>query len=104
MSTRRGPGFSGKNAVDISVLLERVLDKNHISEDMNFKIISERFSDVVGTLVEPHVSLVKLEKRTLVLKAANSVWRSELFMQKNAIIAKCNALLGRPFIQSVRLV
>ncbi|WP_304246708.1 DciA family protein [Fibrobacter succinogenes] len=45
---------------------------------------------------------MKLDKRTLVLKAASSAWRSELFLQKKAIIDRCNTLLGEPFIQAIR--
>ncbi|MCQ2062191.1 MAG: DUF721 domain-containing protein [Fibrobacter sp.] len=99
---RRTKSSTGGRVVDIAVLLERVLDSNHIAEDMNFKTLSERFSEVVGEAVLPHVKPVKLDKRTLVLKADSSAWKAELFMQKNAIIDKCNSLLGRPFVRAVR--
>lgn len=101
---RRGSSATGGRVVDIGVLLDAVLDKNHISEDMNFKTLSEHFSEVVGALVAPHVQLVKFDKQTLVLKADSSAWKSELFMQKNAIIDKCNSLLGRPFVRALRFV
>ena len=105
MSRKRvGPGFSGERAVDIGVLLEMVLKKNHIAEDMDFRVLSERFSEVVGEAVLPHVELVKLDKRTLVLKARSSAWKSELFLQKNAIIDRCNTMLGKPVVQSIRFV
>ena len=90
--------------MDVSVLLERVLKKNHIDENMHFRTISERFGEVVGSAVLPHVELVKLDKRTLVLKAASSAWKSELFLQKNAIIERCNNLLGKPLVRGLRFV
>lgn len=99
---RRKPGVTGNRAVDISVLLERVLDQSKVSENMHFQVLQEHFLEVVGPLVFPHVSLVKLERRVLVLKAHSSTWKSELNLQKNAIITKCNALLGKPFVQSIR--
>lgn len=104
MFVRRKKGVTGEGAVDISVLLEQVLKKNHIDENMYFGTISEHFGEVVGSAVLPHVQLVKLDKRTLVLKAASSAWRSELFLQKKAIIDKCNTLLGEPFILAIRFV
>lgn len=102
MFVRRKKGTTGERAVDISVLLEQVLKKNHIDENMHLRTISEHFGDIVGTAVLPHVQLVKLDKRTLVLKAASSAWKSELFLQKKTIIDKCNTLLGEPFIQAIR--
>ena len=101
---RRKLGVTGNRAMDISVLLERVLKKNHIGEDMDFRTLSERFSEVVGEAVLPYVKLVKLEKRTLVLKAVNSAWKQELFLQKNTIIERCNSLLGKPAVRDVRIV
>ena len=104
MFVHRKKRTTGEGAVDISVLLEQVLKKNHIDENMHLRTISEHFGDIVGTAVLPHVQLVKLDKRTLVLKAASSAWKSELFLQKKAIIDKCNSLLGEPFIQAIRFV
>ena len=104
MFVRRKKGTTGERAVDISVLLEQVLKKNHIDENMHLRTISEHFGDIVGSAVLPHVQLVKLDKRTLVLKAVSSAWRSELFLQKKAIIDRCNTLLGEPFIQAIRFV
>ena len=105
MSRKRvGPGFSGERAVDIGVLLEHVLKKNHIAEDMDFRVLSERFAEVVGEAVVAHVQFVKFERRTLVLKASSSAWKSELFLQKNAIIDRCNTMLGKPAVQFIRFV
>ncbi|SHL10402.1 DUF721 domain-containing protein [Fibrobacter sp. UWEL] len=101
---RRSKHFSGSGPADISVLLKMVLDKNKISDDMTFSTLCERFSEVVGDLILPHVKLVSLEKNILVLKAANSAWKQELFLQKKAIIDKCNLVLGKPAVRDIRLV
>ena len=100
----RKKGVTGEGFADIGVLLERVLAKTHIGETMDFQTLSERFREVVGDAVYEHVKPEKLDKRTLVLKAASSAWRSEIFLQKNAIIDKCNTLLGKPLIQAIRFV
>ena len=96
--------YTGNKVQDISVLLERVLAKRRISEDIHFKTISERFSEVVGPLLVAHVKPEKIDKNILVLKVANSALKFELSIQKKAIIGKCNTLLGRPFIQGIRFV
>ena len=96
--------YTGNKVQDIQVLLERVLQKNHITEDINFKTISERFSEVVGPLLIGHVKPQKIDKNILVLHADNSALKFELSIQKKAIIGKCNTLLGRPFIQGIRFV
>jgi predicted nucleic acid-binding Zn ribbon protein len=101
---RRKKGVTGEGAVDISVLIAKVLDKAHVSESMDFKTLSDRFEEVVGKAVCTHVQPVKLDKHTLVLKAASAAWKSELFMQKNAIIDRCNALLGKPVVKAIRFV
>ena len=75
---------------------------NHISEDIHFKVISERFAEVVGPLLVSHVKPLKIEKNILVLHAANSTLQFELNLQKKAIIGKCNTLLGKPVIQGIR--
>ena len=95
--------FTGNKVQDISVLLEQVLTKNHISEDIHFKVISERFAEVIGTLAT-QAKPIKIDKNILVLKAANSTLQFELNLQKKAIIGKCNTLLGKPFIQGIRFV
>ena len=101
--TRRSSNksFTGNKVQDISVLLEHVLNKNHISEDLHFKVISERFAEIVGPLID-HVKPVEIDKKILVLQVANSALQFELNLQKKAIIAKCNTLLGKPFIQGIR--
>lgn len=101
---KRKKGVCGKDPADISVLLKMVLDKNKITDEMSFSTLMERFDQVVGKLIFPHVKPVSLEKNILMLKCDNSVWKQELFLQKKAIIDKCNLLLGKPAVRDVRIV
>ena len=104
MSICRKKKFCGNGPEDISILLQLVLDKAHISDEMAFAKLVDGLEIIVGSLVKPHVQLVKLDKCTLVMKVDSSAWKSELFLQKKAIIDKCNSLLGEPFIQAIRFV
>lgn len=101
---RRKKGVCKGGPADIAVLLKMVLDKNNITEDMTFKTLQEGFENVVGPLLLPHVKIDRFNKGILVLKCANSAWKQELFLQKKAIIDKCNLLLGKPAVRDVRLV
>lgn len=101
---RRKKGFCEGGPADISVLLKMVLDKNKISEDMTLKTLTDNFEKVVGPLLLAHISPVKFDKNILTLKCENSVWKHELFLQKKAIIEKCNIVLGKPAVRDVRLV
>ena len=101
---RRTKNFCGKGPADIDVLLKMVLDRNKISSDMAFSTLCERFGEVVGNLVLPHVEPIRLEKNVLVLKCDNSVWKQELFLLKKAIIEKCNLTLGKPAVRDIWLV
>lgn len=101
---RRTKGVCKNGPADISVLLKIALDKANITEDMTYKALLEGFEKVVGPLLLPHVKIDHFNKGILVLKCANSAWKHELFLQKKAIIDKCNLLLGKPAVRDVRLV
>lgn len=101
---KRKKGVCRQGPADISILLKMVLDKNKISDDMSFSTLCERFEEVIGKLIFPHVKPVSLDKNILVLKCDHSAWKQELYLQKKAIIDKCNLMLGKPAVRDVRLV
>lgn len=104
MPARRKETVCGNGPEDISVLLQMVLDKARISDEMAFVKLVESLETIVGQLVKPHVQIVKLDRNILTMKCDSSAWKSELFMQKNAIIDRCNALLGKPVVKAIRFV
>lgn len=101
---RKRKEFTGHNLVDVELLVGRVLDKLHLTDEMQFQSLSEKFREVVGDLISPHVKPLEIKKGILSLKVDNSAWKSELFLQKKAIIDKCNLMLGSPVIQGIRFV
>ena len=101
---RKGTGFTGHKVVDVELLVDRVLDKLHLTDEMQFQSLSEKFREVVGDLIFPHVKPLEIKKGILSLKVDNSAWKSELFLQKKAIIDKCNLMLGSPVIQGIRFI
>ena len=101
---RRGKPVCGKDPEDISVLLQMVLDKTHITDEMALEKLSAGLETIVGPLIKPHVQIVKFERNILTLKCDSSAWKQELFLQKKAIIDKCNLLLGKPSVKNILFV
>lgn len=101
---KRKKGVCSKEPEDIGVLLQMVLDKTHISEEMDLKVLLEHFQEIVGELIFPHVKIEKLEKQILTLKCESSVWKQELFLQKKAIIDRCNLMLEKPLVRGIHFV
>ena len=101
---RRTKAVCGKHPEDIGVLLQMVLDKNHIADEMELQSLTEGLEIIVGPLILPHVKIERLSKGVLTLKSDSSAWKQELFLQKKAIIAKCNLLLGKPVVKNILFV
>ena len=101
---RRSKSLTGNKVVDIQVLVDMALNKANLSESMHFETLKNGFRQVVGEQVFPHVKPLSLDKGILTLKATSSAWKNELFLQKNAIIERCNNLLGKPLVRGLRFV
>jgi predicted nucleic acid-binding Zn ribbon protein len=104
MIAKRKKSVCGKYPEDISVLLQMVLDKAHITEEMVLEKLSEGLEIIVGPLILPHVKIERLDKGILTLKCDSSAWKQELFLQKKAIIEKCNLLLGKPVVKNILFI
>lgn len=101
---RRKKAICEKHPEDIGVLLQMVLDKNHITDEMELKSLTDGLEIIVGPLILPHVKIERLNKGILTLKSDSSAWKQELFLQKKAIIAKCNLLLRKPVVKNILFV
>ena len=101
---KRKKPVCGKDPEDISVFLQMVLDKAHITDEMALEKLSEGLENIVGPLIKLHVKIAKFERNILTLKCDSSVWKQELFLQKKAIIDKCNLLLGKPSVKNILFV
>ena len=93
---RRGKPVCGKDPEDISVLLQMVLDKTHITDEMVIEKLSEGLETIVGPLVKPHVQIAKFDKNILTLKCDSSAWKQELFLQKKLLLTSVIYCSGSP--------
>ena len=101
---RRGKPICGKDPEDISVLLQMLVDKTQLSDEMAFEKLENNLENIVGPLIKPHVQIVKFERNILTLKCDSSAWKQELFLKKKAIIDKCNLLLGKPSVKNILFI
>ena len=83
---KRKKPVCGKDPEDISVLLQMVLDKAHITDEMALEKLTNGLETIVGSLVKPHVQIAKFERNILTLKCDSSAWKQELFLQKKLLL------------------
>lgn len=68
----------------------------------NFRVV-EDFSKIFPEL-DIIVKAIKVEKKVLFLKTENSVWKSELNFQKNALIEKINIYFNQQIIKYIKFL
>lgn len=68
----------------------------------NFRVV-EDFSKIFPEL-DIIVKAIKVEKKVLFLKTENSVWKSELNFQKNALIEKINIYFNQQIIKNIKFL
>jgi hypothetical protein len=90
--------------VHASVVLSKVLSKGIVGEKNALMTLSGNFEKLFGRQLAAHLEIADLQGGILVLKAASSVWKTEASYQKKAIIERCNGLLGKAIVRSVRFL
>ncbi|MDP3442088.1 MAG: DUF721 domain-containing protein [Ignavibacteria bacterium] len=68
----------------------------------NYRVV-EDFSKIFPEL-DIIVKAIKVEKKVLFLKTENSVWKSELNFQKNALIEKINIYFNQQIIKNIKFL
>lgn len=99
------PKYHGHSGlVHAGVVLSKVLSRGQLGEKGDWFRLQENFEKVFGKLLASHLKLVDFQDSILVLKATNSVWKSETLYQKKAIIGLCNGLLGASRVRDIRFI
>ncbi len=90
--------------VHAGIVLSKVLSRGTIGEKNAWFFLQENFENLFGARLASHLSIIDLQDSVLVLKASNSVWKSETLYKKKAIIDLCNGLLGAPRVKDIRVI
>ncbi len=86
------------------VILSHVLSRGPLGELHSRYILFSNAEKLFGKLLAAHLQIVDLKGSILVLKASNSVWKTESEYRKKAIIDRCNGLLGAPCVKGIRFI
>ncbi len=85
-------------------VLSDMLSKGIFGEQRNRFLLTTNAEKLFGKTLAEHLQIVDLKGSLLILKASNSVWKTETEYLKKAIIDKCNGLLGAPCIKGIRFL
>lgn len=107
MSTRKFPGrrsASTNGLEDLGGVLQRVLRKGGLQEDLELIRLLQDWEIVVGKQVATQAKLKDVQKGILYIECPQAAWRQEIYFHKTAVIAAANARLGACLIQEIRFV
>ncbi len=90
--------------VHAGIVLAEILSRGTLGEKSDGFRLQENFEKLFGAHLAAHLKIVDFQDSVLVLKAANSVWKSETLYKKKAIIDMCNGLLGAPRVRDIRVI
>lgn len=90
--------------VHAGIVLSKVLSRGLVGEKNDWMLLRENFEKLFGKHLSAHLELVDFQGSVLIMKASNSVWKTEALYQKKAIIEMCNGLLGAPRVKDIRFI
>lgn len=98
------PPRSFKRAtVPLSTLLEQLLVKHQIGRSSPEDAIREQWPTLVGPANAAHSHAVRIERTRLLVIAAHSVVRNELFHHRDEIVRRIRALPGCEAVKSLNI-
>lgn len=99
MAPRRSP-LSFRTIEDV---VQKETEFSRLRETVKNYDVVEEFERIFPEL-KPIAQAVKVDKQILFLRVENSVWKSELNLQKNIITEKINRYFKEPIIKSIRFL
>ncbi len=61
-----------------------------------------RWASIVGTRIAKESEAVRIEKGVLIVRVRTGVWRNELNMRKQEIIARLNEAIGSEAVKDIK--
>jgi hypothetical protein len=87
----------------LGALVEEILTKHHIGRDSPEHAIRHQWAKLVGVANASYSHPVTIERGRLTVLVSHAVVRNELFMHKEAIVAKIRELPGCKDVKSLNL-
>src|SRR3954468_22955857 len=98
------PKRSRKRAAQsLAALIEDLLQKNQIGRSSPEQLIREHWIELVGSANASYSHPARIERNRLIVLAAHSVVRNELFHHRDEIVARIKKLPGCAHVKSLNL-
>lgn len=81
--------------------LEELLGSLGIENRVHEQIVLAEFERIMGETFTKRANAVKIERGVLFIEVTNSVWRQELFYQKQMIKQRLNEALGETLVKEI---
>lgn len=91
------------NIKSITEVIEKEKEFENLRSTIKEYDVVEKFKIIFPELSKI-AEAVKLEKKTLFLRVENSVWKSELNFQKNALMEKINKHFNEQVIKAIKFL
>lgn len=91
------------NIKSLTEVIEKEKDFANLRSTIKEYDVVEKFKIIFPELSKI-AEAVKLEKKTLFLRVENSVWKSELNFQKNALMEKINKHFNEQVIKAIKFL
>ncbi len=81
--------------------LEQLLASLGIDNRVHEQMVVTEFDRIMGDAFTKRAKAVKIERGVLFIEVSNSVWRHELFYQKQMIKQRLNEALGETLVKEI---
>lgn len=88
---------------ELATLIEELLQKNQIGRSSPEQTIREKWPELVGSANAAYSHPARIERKQLIVLAAHSVVRNELFHHRLDILARIQKLPGCADVKSLNL-
>lgn len=88
---------------ELATLIEELLQKNQIGRSSPEQTIREKWVELVGPTNAAYSHPARIERRQLIVLAAHSVVRNELFHHREEIVARIQKLPGCADVKALHL-
>ncbi|MBL7995306.1 DUF721 domain-containing protein [bacterium] len=85
----------------VGIALEELLSSLGIDNRVHEQVVIAEFERVMGDTFCKRASAVKIERGVLFIEVTSSVWRQELFYQKQMIKQRLNDALGETLVKEI---
>jgi len=92
-----------KNQFELSEALQGFLEDAGIEDIYRVQSAIHQWHEIVGEVIAGQTDEVSYEKGILKIQMKTSVWRQEVFMQRNQLLQVLNTWLGEDFIREIQV-